>query len=161
MVNIMAKKVKVTLSVDEDIVKEAKEEIPNLSKVLEETLKIRLASKNKDEYALRLEAAATEEEIVQLQNKLDTINATINNMTHAKEDKSQLLNTLWRAILISYREYRAYKSDTGKEFTGLLGITEDELVKLLDEVLLELKSGVSLNDMREWSFVEENYFKKV
>jgi post-segregation antitoxin (ccd killing protein) len=152
----MGKKVRTTLTIDENILREAKEEIPNLSKTVEETLKAHLASQNKDELQIRQDIISKQQQIMQLESEISVLQAQLNNIAGTTDVQAQ--NNIWRKVLIDYREQMVFIDRNIDEATKKLDVDENTLKKIIKEVTRELGcQGALIENVRNWDFVKEHY----
>lgn len=154
-------KVRTTLTIEEDVLKEAKEKIPNLSKTVEETLKVHLASQNNDELQIRQEIQLKQQQMIEIQTQLGILESKLNNVTITKQNNTQLQNNIWRIVLNEYRDEGSLIDRDINEATKKLSINEDMLMKTVENVVFDLKhQDANIMDVRNWAFVEKHYLNR-
>ncbi|MDR1018643.1 MAG: hypothetical protein LBM02_08090 [Lachnospiraceae bacterium] len=142
------------LTIDEIVVKKAKEEIPNISKLVEETLRTYLDAKDNDEFLIRTRIKAEEEQINRSQTQIDLLNAQLKLRREAKYGEKTTKNRAWRSIWDNYRNYGTYKADDMEHAITTLKRTEKELNSLLE---LIKSYGRHLDGLKsqEWDYVKQ------
>lgn len=152
------RKATLKISIDPNVKLEAKAKIPNLSQTIEEHLKADLAFQNNDEFQLRQEQVALQQQMIQLQNKLNIVDAQLNNIVNAKQDNSKMMDNEWRKLFMNYKDTHWHDETLEEKFMEVSGLSEEVLRELMEEVYIDIKHGDGdQNKIRFWSFVEENY----
>lgn len=158
MVEANNKKIALKLSIDENIVKQAKETIPNISRVVEDTLKTMLETKDSDEFKIKMQIKAEEEQIRRSENKLNILHNQLNMITDFKYGKSKDKEKAWIQVFNSYRSQKMIPDELLKHAVIILGINEDNLVELIEDVALDFQGRrLNVDNVQKWSFIEENY----
>lgn len=152
------KKSALKLSIDSEIVKEAKETIPNISKYVEGCLKIAIQSQNKDENKIKLEIEAKEQTRVQLDQELEVLRAQLSNHRHFNNDKNEQKGLAWRRLLSHYREYGGTHPKLMNPAIELLKVDEETLKYVLERVKWNINPKNAEN-MRDWDYVKEHYIQ--
>ncbi|MDP3424503.1 MAG: type II toxin-antitoxin system CcdA family antitoxin [Burkholderiaceae bacterium] len=143
------------LSIDENILKEAKENIPNLSKLFEETLKIVLQSQNKEEYKIKLEIEAKEQARTQIDRELEVLNAQLNNHRNMTNDTNEAQEFAWRKLYSHYQQTQGNPHPKiVKESSETLQIEETRLLEFVNEISIFSKE-IGVNQIRNWEHVKK------
>lgn len=149
----MAKK-RVELSIDEFVLKKAKEEIPNLSKLFEETLRIHLDSKDSDEYRIRTQMKAQEDSIRRAETQLEILNAQLKVIRDAKYSDKKEKDRAWRGIYDQMRTSKYYTDEAMDNAVRVLGWDKNRLHDIVEYIV---NAGRSVNALKcqEWDHVKE------
>ncbi|MEN6554367.1 MAG: type II toxin-antitoxin system CcdA family antitoxin [Methanobacterium sp.] len=158
----MVKKSKLTLTIDENILKQAKETIPNISRVVEDTLKTMLETKDSDEFKIKIQIKAEEEQISRSENRINILHNQLNMITDFKYGKSEDKEKAWRQAFNNFRSQKIIPDEILKHAVVTLGIKEEDLMELIEDVDMDAQcKQVKAVEAQEWSFIEENYLKVV
>lgn len=141
------------LTIDEDIVKKAKETIPNISGFVEECLKQYLGIGN------NLIPTSKMKELVDTISKSQLELYLMNergNIEEAKEKAAQQeINLAWRRLFTFYRDTRKIDDLLLKEASNVLEVPTDELADIVEVCFVFSRDdGV---DVTEWADVYEKY----
>ena len=141
------------LTIDEDIVKKAKETIPNISGFVEECLKQYLGIGN------NLIPTSKMKELVDTISKSQLELYLMNergNIEEAKEKAAQQeINLAWRRLFTFYRDTRKIDDLLLKEASNVLEVPMDELADIVEVCFVFSRDdGV---DVTEWADVYEKY----
>lgn len=149
----MAKK-DVKLTIDEFVLKKAKEEIPNLSKLFEETLRIHLDSKDSDEYRIRTQMKAQEDSIRRAETQLEILNAQLKVIRDAKYSDKKEKDRAWRGIYDQMRTSKYYTDEAMDNAVRVLGWDKNRLHDIVEYIV---NAGRSVNALKcqEWDHVKE------
>ena len=149
----MKKSLKV--SIDEDVLKEAKNQINNLSSFVEESFRFYLGldndNRNKE---LKLKELSNEINNKQFQRYL--IEKSLVN----KENNERLFleekNHRWRKLWNYYYLYRTYDFEKMSDAIDILGMEEEEIV-LIMETLIEYKDEIDFKSSDKWEYAFKVY----
>ena len=141
------------LTIDEDIVKKAKETIPNIRGFVEECLKQYLGIGN------NLIPTSKMKELVDTISKSQLELYLMNergNIEEAKEKAAQQeINLAWRRLFTFYRDTRKIDDLLLKEASNVLEVPTDELADIVEVCFVFSRDdGV---DVTEWADVYEKY----
>jgi hypothetical protein len=141
------------LTIDEDIVKKAKDTIPNISGFVEECLKQYLGIGN------NLIPTSKMKELVDTISKSQLELYLMNergNIEEAKEKAAQQeINLAWRRLFTFYRDTRKIDDLLLKEASNVLEVPTDELADIVEVCFVFSRDdGV---DVTEWADVYEKY----
>jgi hypothetical protein len=141
------------LTIDEDIVKKAKDTIPNISGFVEECLKQYLGIGN------NLIPTSKMKELVDTISKSQLELYLMNergNIEEAKEKAAQQeINLAWRRLFTFYRDTRKIDDLLLKEASNVLEVPTDELADIVEVCFVFSRDdGV---DVTEWAEVYEKY----
>ena len=150
----MAKK-SLKVSIDEDILNNAKKEINNLSSFVEECFRFYLGldndNRNKE---LKLKELSNEINNKQFQRYL--IEKSLVN----KENNERLFleekNRRWRKLWNYYYLYRTYDFEKMSDAIDILGMKEEEIV-LIMETLIEYKDEIDFKSSDKWDYAFKVY----
>jgi len=158
----LGKKVKATLSIDEEILEAAKKTVPNLSKLFEDLLKeiLDMQSIEQVELIARLkdkEEIVTKEkiEIVALRHQIENAE----NIVTAEEIEAKEKDRIWRKCLVEQRDYGNISNSIFKNALQLLGKDEETFNKMVDDVLFDYSNGniEDVNQLLSWDYVKNHY----
>lgn len=128
----------IKLSIEEDILFEAKKQIPNLSEYFEDCLKMSLG------FESNLPEEIKEFEIRQITNKIHDLmiqrKFMAQSMTSEKKREKRLNHTkdlAWCSIWSSYVDYKTYSFDDMDRAEDILDKDEEELVRIMDVLYKE------------------------
>ncbi|MBQ3407945.1 MAG: type II toxin-antitoxin system CcdA family antitoxin [Clostridia bacterium] len=142
-----------TITVDEDLVKKAKKQIPNISKFVEDCLKCFLGMGNKQVSTSRqYELIQT---ISKCQLELHLMNEKSNIEKSRKEAETEEINLVWRKLYAEYRDTRKIDSAKLKEAEKILGVSSEELTDII-EVLFVYHNETEI-DITDWFEVYNEY----
>lgn len=152
-------KKKTHISIEETLLIEAKDHIPNLSKFVEECLSVYLDLNNS------MTGELAELELKQLNRKIDQLKLkryylseqTISNKNSERRWVEEQ-NKRWRKIWADYRKYKIYDNYDMEKAEELLDKNEEELITMMDK-LLEYRREISLMDCEEWNGALATYNK--
>ena len=136
-----------TISIDENILKIAKKEIPNISIFIEDCLKAYLGYNN-------AEIRTIDENMETIKNCLLNIHyATSNNEIDVKQQYNEVeINKSWLKLWNSKRNHLKLDDDDIKNELKVLGITYKELQEIFDK--LDFVSNENLIRCNDWKFVQ-------
>ena len=142
-----------TITIDEDILKKAKKQIPNLSKFIEECLKQYLGIGN------NLTPTSKMYDLVETISKSQLELYLMNERQHIEEAKQkaekQEINLAWRHLYTEYRDTRTINQDKLKHAVEVLGVNSEELTDIV-EVCYVFSRDDDV-DVTEWSDVYAAY----
>ena len=142
-----------TVTIDEDILKQAKKQIPNLSKFVEECLKQYLGIEN------NLTPTSKMYDLVETISKSQLELYLMNERQHIEEAKQkaekQEINLAWRHLYTEYRDTRTINQDKLKHASEVLGVNSEELTDIV-EVCYVFSRDDDV-DVTEWSEVYAAY----
>lgn len=149
-----------TITLDPDVKKEAKEKIPNISKEFEEYLKIRLNPQNKDEYQLRMKLQAKQHLIIQTESEIEFLLAQLKNVTGYSKDQKEREGMVWRKLWSYYRETQQTHHKFMDPSVEVLKESEETLMELMNHIstFMERGEGIKVTD---WDYVKEKYLPEV
>jgi hypothetical protein len=141
------------LTIDEDIVKKAKDTIPNISGFVEECLKQYLGIGNNLIPTSKMKDLV--DTISKSQLELYLMNER-GNIEEAKEKAAQQeINLAWRRLFTFYRDTRKIDDLLLKEASNVLEVPTDELADIVEVCFVFSRDdGV---DVTEWADVYEKY----
>lgn len=151
-------KKRTTLYFDKNIINEAKDKIPNISKFCQEQIILYLKTENKNAWSLRREIETRKVQITQLNTEIKTLNAQLENLEKFNQDDMNQKNRIWRQILSYYNKNQDFQKEQIEEGIKVLRISEKTLKGLVEEISMYSNSrNISSENAREWNFIEENY----
>lgn len=151
-------KKRTTLYFDKNIINEAKDKIPNISKFCQEQIILYLKTENKNAWSLRREIETRKVQITQLNTEIKTLNAQLENLEKFNQDDMNQKNRIWRQILSYYNKNQDFQKEQIEEGIEVLRISEKTLKGLVEEISMYSNSrNISSENAREWNFIEENY----
>lgn len=149
----MKKSLKV--SIDEDVLKEAKEQINNLSSFVEESFRFYLGldndNRNKE---LKLKELSNEINNKQFQRYL--IEKSLVNKENNERVFLEEKNRRWRKLWNYYYLYRTYDFEKMSDAIDILGMKEEEIV-LIMETLIEYKDEIDFKSSDKWDYAFKVY----
>lgn len=148
------KKKKLTLNIDETVLKKAKEEIPNISQLVEETLRTYLDAKDSDEFRLRTQIKAEEEQIERSQTQIELINAQLKLRRDSKYGEKAEQDRAWRAIWDNYRNFASYSDEAMDNAVRVLG-WDKERIHNLAEGMKALGRFINGVKAQTWEYAKE------
>lgn len=142
------------LSIDEFVLKNAKEKIPNLSALVEETLRIHLDSKDSDEYRIRTQLKAQEDSIRRAETQIDVLNSQLKLIRDAKYSDKKEKDRAWRGIYDQMRTSKYYTDEAMDNAVRVLGWDKNRLHDIVEYIV---NAGRSVNALKcqEWDHVKE------
>lgn len=156
----MGEKTQISLKVDEDILQEMKKEIPNLNKFFEETSRIVLQTRNKDEDQLKFLIKTKEDEIKNIKLELAALYKRLSEI-QGQDMSNSNENRTWRKIFGYYRDVGRCPQEELIEGAKLLKIDENKLEEIAVETELAFTSGdISKEDIGNWEVIKGIYIMK-
>ena len=143
----------IKLSIDSELLEQAKRQIPNMSKFMEDCLKQYLGIgealiHTSDMYNLI-------EEIGRCQLELYLMNERGNIEENKKKAAQQEINIAWRQLYTEYRDTKTINQDKLKHASEILNVPEEELTDIV-EVCYVFSRNDEI-DVTEWSEVYNQY----
>lgn len=151
-------KSKLTLSIDENVLKEMKEKVPNLSKFFEENAKAHLRSNDRPEHIIRQEIVSKQQQIIEIEQEIEYLQAQLNNLTGHNQDQKEQEGLAWRKLLSHFREYGGTHPKLMNPAIELLKVDEKTLLFALERVKISINPKNAEN-MRDWDYVKEQYLQ--
>lgn len=152
------KKIRTTLTINEDIFKEMKEKIPNISKFLEESAKAHLRADGKPESVIRQQIVSKQQQIFELEDEIGFLEAQLKNLTGHNQTIKEKQDYAWRKLLSYYKETGYTHPKLIKEALKVLDTTE----RILEDTLPVVRDNITPHngvEMRQWDHVKENYLQ--
>lgn len=146
------KKSKVTLSIDSTVWKLAKEKIPNISQLVEDTLRINLDSKDTDEFRLRTQIKAEKENLERSERQIELLEGQLKVMRELKYSDKKANDRAWRDIWDNYRNYGTYTDESLDNAVKTLNKTKEELIQLL-EYIKSMGRHIDGIKSQEWDYI--------
>ena len=141
-------KKKTTLSIDEDVLKEATKRIPNISKFFEDCLK-QLLGMEKGNYPTK-EAHEIIDNIGKNQVELHILNEQ-NKVEHNLQSMEQeKIDKYWRDLYLKYRDELVLTTDLMKEASQILNVDCEVLEEILDCVDDSNKFFNTWQEAKDW-----------
>lgn len=144
---MMGKK-SIKLSVNEDILTEARKTIPNMSNFFEDMLKLYLES---NKYDIQLNNIT--QQITELNFKRSVLMKTKLDKKYEERDLYELKNNLWNRLYSNYSIQKDYSWDLMKECIEVLGYSEEFLVSIMDALLDNVGKYDNLKAKTDWEYV--------
>ena len=138
------------LTIDEKILENAKNQIPNLSAFFEECLKQYMGYANESYPTSDMKKIM--DEIGLLQVKAYLINQNYDAEKELMNKEKEEKNRAWRFLWNEYRQTLEINDDLMETAVDKLGVTEDKLEIILDEVHTD-----GFKEFNDWFKVYEEY----
>ena len=138
----------IKLSVNEDILTEARKTIPNMSNFFEDMLKLYLES---NKYDIQLNNIT--QQITELNFKRSVLMKTKLDKKYEERDLYELKNNLWNRLYSNYSIQKDYSWDLMKECIEVLGYSEEFLVSIMDALLDNVGKYDNLKAKTDWEYV--------
>ena len=142
-------KARVNISIDEELLKNARNNVPNLSEFVEECLRYHLGLADGTYPTANYKDIM--EDIGKLQVKAFLINKEYDMESERLRIKKDEENKAWRFLLNSYRNNLDWDPVLMENAVKVLGVSEEVLEELMDYVI---EDGFDGND---WNKVKEQY----
>lgn len=152
MINMAKKDLKLTI--EEDLLKEAKGTIPNLSKDYTEYLKNKLSNRDKDEYKIRQEIMSKQQLMIQTQSEIDFLAAQLKNLTGQNQEQKEQERIAWIKMLNNYNETGYAHPMLVERTLEVLKIEEQTLLNTLQRVKW-IKTRENFEQLRDWEYVKK------
>jgi len=150
----MSKKKITTVSIDEDILRLAKREIPNLSEFMETCLKTYFGVGSNNDFVINIQEELNK--IKEAQLKIHLLSENDFNDTVVQEFDSKKMNKAWLDIWASYRTHEVYYHANLETASKVLGYTAEQI----HEIMETLKTYCSKNDLikcDDWNIAIKTY----
>ena len=144
-------KKQLVITIDEIIVKKAKENIPNLSNFIEECLKHYLGL-NTGEYPVH-NAKELLNKISECQLELHLLNEENKLNDNIEKAKQELIGSTWRILYATYRDTKNVPKKQLEEAEKILGVPSSELKDIL-ELCFIFRDEI---DVTDWEKVHAEY----
>lgn len=147
------------LTIEEGLLVEMKEKIPNISKFLSDYATNHLRSNNRPELVIRQEIVSKEHQIMELEQEIGFLQAQLKNITGYSKDQQEKENFTWRKLWSEYRDTQQTHPTLMDPAVETLGETEETLLELLNYLDYAMERGdLGVN---KWNYVKENFLNKV
>lgn len=155
----MAKK-DLKLTIEEDLLIEMKEKIPNISKFLSEHAIIHLRADSRPEHIIREEIVSKQHLIMEAEQELEYLQAQLNNLTGYNQDQKEREGMVWRKLWSYYRETQQTHHKFMDPAVEVLKESEETLMELMNHIatFMERGDGIKVTD---WDYVKEKYLPEV
>lgn len=150
----MAKK-SLKVSIDENILDNAKKEINNLSSFVEECFKFYLGLDN-DNRNKELQLKKLSDDINYKQFQRYLIEKSLVNKENNERLFNEEKNLRWRKLWNYYYLYRTYDFERMSECMDILGMKEEEIVSMM-ETLIEYKDEIDFKSSDKWEYAFNVY----
>ena len=144
-------KKQLVITIDEIVLKKAKENIPNLSKFIEECLKHYLGL-NTGEYPVH-NANELLNKISECQLELHLLNEENKLNDNIEKAKQELIGSTWRILYATYRDTKNVPKKQLEEAEKILGVSSSELNNIL-ELCFIFRDEI---DVTDWEKVRAEY----
>ena len=144
-------KKQLVITIDEIVVKKAKENIPNLSNFIEECLK-RYLGLNTGEYPVH-NAKELLNKISECQLELHLLNEENKLNDNIEKAKQELIGSTWRILYATYRDTKNVPKKQLEEAEKILGVSSSELNNIL-ELCFIFRDEI---DVTDWEKVHAEY----
>ena len=144
-------KKQLVITIDEIVLKKAKENIPNLSKFIEECLKHYLGL-NSGEYPVH-NAKELLNKISEYQLELHLLNEENKLNDNIEKAKQELIGSTWRRLYATYRDTKNVPKKQLDEAEKILGVPSSELKDIL-ELCFIFRDEI---DVTDWEKVHAEY----
>ena len=144
-------KKQLVLTIDEIVLKKAKENIPNLSKFIEECLKHYLGL-NTGEYPVH-NAKELVNKIGECQLELHLLNEENKLNENRERAEQELIGSTWRILYATYRDTKNVPKKQLDEAEKILGVSSSELKDIL-ELCFIFRDEI---DVTDWEKVHAEY----
>ena len=144
-------KKQLVLTIDEIVIKKAKENIPNLSNFIEECLKHYLGL-NAGEYPVH-NAKDLLNKISECQLELHLLNEENKLNDNIEKAKQELIGSTWRILYATYRDTKNVPKKQLEEAEKILGVPSSELKDIL-ELCFIFRDEI---DVTDWEKVHAEY----
>ena len=152
MVSITKKRIELTI--EEELLENAKKQIPNISNFFENCLKAYLG--------LEINSVFYTSEAQDALNKIKDAQTALYLMTerndveeNIKKAEKQEINLAWRHLYTEYRDTRTINQDKLKHAVEILGVPAEELIDIVDVCFVFSRNDEV--DVTEWNDVYEKY----
>lgn len=143
----MSKK-SIKLSVEEEILSEARKHIPNMSNFFENVLKSYIESNQYD-----LELLDITQQITELNFKRSLLVKTKLDKKYEERDLSEQKNNVWNRLYSTYSIQKNYSWSLMKESIEILGYSEDFLVDTMEALLDNKGKYDNIRAKTDWEYV--------
>ena len=144
-------KKQLVITIDEIIVKKAKENIPNISKFIEECLKHYLGL-NTGEYPVH-NAEELLNKISECQLELHLLNEENKLNENRERAEQELIGSTWRILYATYRDTKNVPKKQLEEAEKILGVSSSELNNILEFCFI-FRNDL---DVTDWEKVRAEY----
>ena len=144
----------VTLTIEEELLAKAKQQIPNLSRFFENCLKAYLGTDTNNLFYTS-NAQEALDNIKNAQTALYLLSERNDIEENLKKAEKQEINLAWRHLYTTYRDTRTIDPAKLKHASETLQVSEEELTDIV-EVCFVFSRGDGV-DVTEWSEVYEKY----
>lgn len=139
------------VSIDEDVLAKAKDEIDNLSFFVEETFRFYLGMSSIDNRVKELELKKLSDEIDNKQFQRYLIEKSLTDKKDSEKLFIEEKNRRWRKLWNYYYLYRTYDYERMSDAMSILEMEEKELVEMM-ETLIEYKDEIDFKSSDKWEY---------
>lgn len=156
------------LSIDKDLLKEAKAAYPHLSEHICENLRLDLRSDDENLKNLELQISKTRNEVNTLYAELNVLESKRNNIYRANSDSDEVKESVWWKYRIEHNQYKIHDDYEHmdpvivKDAETTLGYSSEELLRIYDFFIRERYNfDCPINKADCWKNVEPEWLKYV
>ncbi|AEG17873.1 MAG: hypothetical protein K8E24_006870 [Methanobacterium paludis] len=148
------KKIPLKLSLDENAVKQAKEQIPNISRVIDGTLNMMLETQDTDEFKIKMQIRDEEEQIIRSENRINVLHGQLNMVTDFRNSNEK--EVVWSLAWKSYRSQQNIPDELLKDALTTFNMSKEDFMALIKEVCFcHTAKQITGFDAQNWTFVHE------
>ena len=151
-------KEKITISIDEETLKLAKENIPNISKFVEECFNAYFQFVTEDDEQRGEELRINWENVHRAKLNIHLLMNVDSENKQIEKIHQNNLDITWRGIWKDYRFTQTYQEHAMEEAVKILHVSKEELEEVMEDCLFAAKKDMTkLHIFDSWKYVEENF----
>ena len=151
-------KEKITISIDEETLKIAKENIPNISKFVEECFNAYFQFVTEDDEQRGEELRKNWEDFHRAKLNIHLLMNVDSENKQIEKVHENNLKLAWLGIWKTYRFTQTYQKHAMEEAVKILHVSKEELEEVMEDCLFAAKKDMTqLHIFDSWKYVEENY----
>lgn len=151
-------KEKITISIDEETLKIAKENIPNISKFVEECFNAYFQFVTEDDEQRGEELRKNWEDFHRAKLNIHLLMNVDSENKQIEKIHQNNLDITWRGIWKDYRFTQTYQEHAMEEAVKILHVSKEELEEVMEDCLFAAKKDMTkLHIFDSWKYVEENF----
>ena len=151
-------KEKITISIDEETLKIAKENIPNISKFVEECFNAYFQFVTEDDEQRGEELRKNWENFHRAKLNIHLLMNVDSENKQIEKVHENNLKLAWLGIWKTYRFTQTYQPHAMEEAVKILHVSKEELEEVMEDCLFAAKKDMTkLHIFDSWKYVEENF----
>lgn len=151
-------KEKITISIDEETLKLAKEHIPNISKFVEGCFVAYFKFVTEDDEQRGEELRKNWEDFHRAKLNIHLLMNVDSEKKEIEKVHENNLKLAWLGIWKTYRFTQTYQPQAMEEAVKILHVSKEELEEVMENCLIAAKNDMTkLYIFDSWTYVEENY----